>query len=246
MSLILTDWEAATRRAVSGFWATRSSALDKKSRSGVEDRGERGAVTSGKNMDGFIDLFKSVLTSNGLAEAEVHVTRSEQTLPGFFRPTKNWDLLVTYRRTLVAVIELKSHVGPSFGNNFNNRAEEVIGSAHDLWTAYREGAFGTQSPPFVGWFMLVEDSPGSRSPINDRPRHFPVFPEFSKSSYLTRYRLLCQKLVREKLYSAASVIASPRATGKAGDFSDLSPDTSVREFVCALAAHSAKSALSLR
>ena len=38
---------------------------------------------------------------------------------------------------LLAVIELKSQVGPSFGNNFNNRTEEAIGSAVDFWTAYR-------------------------------------------------------------------------------------------------------------
>ena len=42
------------------------------------------------------------------------------TLPGYFRPTKLWDLLVTYKGQLIAAIELKSHVGPSFGNNFNN------------------------------------------------------------------------------------------------------------------------------
>ena len=33
---------------------------------------------------------------------------------------------------LVAAIEFKSQVGPSFGNNANNRAEEAIGTAHDF------------------------------------------------------------------------------------------------------------------
>ncbi len=59
-------------------------------------------------------------------------------LPGFFRPTKEWDLLVIKDGKLVVAIEAKSQAGPSFGNNFNNRTEEAMGSALDLWTAFRE------------------------------------------------------------------------------------------------------------
>lgn len=73
---------------------------------------------------------------------------------------------------LVAALEFKSHVGPSFGNNFNNRTEEAIGTSHDLWTAYREGAFGKQARPFIGWLMVVEDSSASRSPVKDQSPHF--------------------------------------------------------------------------
>ena len=47
--------------------------------------------------------------------------------------------------------------------NFNNRAEEAIGTGHELWTAYREDAFGKQPQPFVGWLMLVEDVLARRS-----------------------------------------------------------------------------------
>jgi len=41
-------------------------------------------------------------------------------------------MLVINEGRLIAALEFKSHVGPSFGNNFNNRAEEAIGTAHDL------------------------------------------------------------------------------------------------------------------
>ena len=43
-----------------------------------------------------------------------------------------------------AAVELKSQIG-SYGNNFNNRAEESIGSAVDLWTAFRENQFPGQA-----------------------------------------------------------------------------------------------------
>lgn len=131
-------------------------------------------------------------------------------LPGFFRPTKLWDMLVINGGRLVAAIELKSQVGPSFGNNFNNRAEEAIGTGVDVWKAYREEAFDKIPRPFVGWLILVEDSTGSRSPIRDSSPHFSVLREFSGASYAERYNLLCQKLVQEQLYTAASVLLSPR------------------------------------
>lgn len=70
-------------------------------------------------------------------------------LPGYFRPNKKWDLLVVDKNELVIAIEFKSQVGPSFGNNFNNRTEEAMGTALDIWTAYREGVFGAQQAP--GW-----------------------------------------------------------------------------------------------
>src|SRR6185437_16682999 len=98
-------------------------------------------------------LVIELIKVNGLAHADIYQQRSLLTLPGYFRPTKLWDLLVLHQGRLIAAIELKSQIGPSFGNNFNNRAEEAIGTAHDFWTAYRDKAFGEQSRPFIGWMI---------------------------------------------------------------------------------------------
>ncbi len=133
-------------------------------------------------MDGFTALITDIIHKNGLAHAQIHQERSVLTLPGCFRPTKLWDILVMHNGQLIAAIELKSQVGPSFGNNFNNRTEEAIGTAHDLWTAYREGAFGKQPRPFIGWLMLIEDAAGSRSPISRQVAPLPTFKEFNGSS----------------------------------------------------------------
>ena len=150
-----------------------------------------------------------------------------------------------YKGELIAAIELKSQVGPSFGNNFNNRTEEAIGTAHDLWTAYREEAFGKQSRPFVGWLMMVEDAPESRKPVRDVSPHFPVFEEFKSASYLKRYDLLCQRLVKEQLYTTAAIIAAHRSAVDTGDFADLSNMTSLKTFVATLAGHVAAEAARL-
>ena len=237
MSLDLANFEKTAKQAVRDFWINRNSAKQKQQESGKADQGERAGVTAGKNMNGFVNLFRDVIIANGLADENICLKRSVLTLPGYFRPTKQWDMLVMYQGILVAAIELKSQVGPSFGNNFNNRTEEAIGNAHDLWVAYREGAFGKQLRPFVGWFMLAENASGSQSPINDRSPHFAIFPEFEAASYLKRYDLLCQKLIQEQLYSSASLITTPRSSSINGDYKEMSPLTGLRSFVSSLAGH---------
>lgn len=190
-------------------------------------------------MDGFVDLISKLVKSNGLSKAQIHLDKAVLTLPGYFRSTKLWDMLVMQDGQLIAAIEFKSQVG-SFGNNFNNRSEEAIGTAHDFWTAYREGAFGEQPRPFVGWLMLVEDTPRSRASVNNAAPHFPVFPEFENASYLQRYDILCKRLIQENLYTAATVIASET---NQSTYSELSAITSLKGFVGTFAAHIAAASM---
>ncbi|GAB1385064.1 PaeR7I family type II restriction endonuclease [Melaminivora sp.] len=242
MALNLCDFEKKTNAAIKAFWRARDDAKRKQKESGKLDQGERAGVTSGKNMDGFADLVMDLVKANGLPNAQIHQRRAVLTLPGFFRPTKLWDMLVIDNGRLIAALEFKSHVGPSFGNNFNNRTEEAIGTSHDFWTAYRDGAFGQQERPFVGWLMVVEDTKGSRTVIRESSPHFPVFPEFIGTSYLQRYDILCKKLAKEHLYSAAAVIASPRSAVADGAYCEMSPMTGLRTFVASLAGHIATEA----
>jgi hypothetical protein len=239
--LQLSDYQRKASDAVMAFWGNRDKALQKQAELGNADAGTRGAVTAGKNMDGFASLIADLVHGNGLTHARICLNKGLVVLPGYFRPTKQWDLLVLDGKRLIAAIELKSQVG-SFGNNFNNRTEEAIGTAHDLWVAYREGALGDQSKPFVGWLMLVEDHLKSRSPVRDSAPHFPVFAEFQGASYLKRYDLLCQRLIKEQLYTSAAVLASPRAAASDGAFTSLSELTSLTAFVTSFAGHIATEA----
>ena len=116
MALKLCNYEKKAAVAVKAFWGNRENARQRQLDSGKVDAGGRASVTTGKNMDAFIDLIIEVVKANGLAAAEIHQQRAALTLPGYFRPTKLWDLLVIHKGQLVAAIELKSQVGPSFGN----------------------------------------------------------------------------------------------------------------------------------
>jgi hypothetical protein len=203
----LSEYKQKVLGAISFFWTKREAQLA--SKSGV-DTGNRGAVTGGKQLDGFINLFIEVAIENGIPSNWIYTRKS--ILPGYFRPTKNWDvLIISDEKELVAVIELKSHVG-SLGNNFNNRTEEVLGSAVDLWTAYREKVFSDQAAPWVGYLIIVEDSKKSNTPVRISSPHFAVRKEFNDTSYADRYDLLCKKLMRERHYSYASLLLTKNAS----------------------------------
>jgi hypothetical protein len=118
--------------AIAHYWQMRSAQPKKQEKSGKEGQGLRGAVTGGAQMDGFIDIFTVLITWAGIREQCIFRKKAVE-LPGFFRPTKEWDLPFVRKKALIAAIEAKSQVGPSFGKNFNNRTEEAMGSALDLW-----------------------------------------------------------------------------------------------------------------
>lgn len=242
MPIRLLDYEKQARNAVKGFWENRDAAAQKQHRSGKTDQGERAGVTAGKNMNGFVALLAEIVRANGLEDADIQIDGRLLTLPGFFRPSKVWDLLVLHQGRLIAAIECKSQIGPSFGNNANNRAEEAIGTAKDFWTAYREGAFGETPKPFLGILFLLEDAPRSRAPVRCDAPHFPVFPEFLNASYADRYYLLCKKLIQENLYTATSLILSSRNLARTGKYVEVDEMTGLKTFIATLAGHVAAEA----
>lgn len=236
MPLVPDDYDTHVKRAVALYWQTlvRQSKRQKK---GDADRGGRAAVTGGKQMNGFCDLVGWLLAENEMPEASIY-TDAELTLPGFYRPTKKWDMLVVHDGHLVAAIEFKSQRGPSFGNNFNNRAEEAIGTATDLWEAYEKGAFGVERPrPWLGWVMLLEDCEGSTTEVEVDEPHFPVFPEFKGSSYARRYELLLRKLVLQKLFDGSSLLMSTAKGGPRGSYTEPASDLAMKKFLAGLAGH---------
>lgn len=112
MPLDLANYEAKTRKAVKAFWTGRNAASTKQAASGKLDQGQRAAVTGGKNMDGFLSLVTDLVSGNGLKSTDIHLHRKALTLPGFFRPTKLWDMVIMDRGNLVAALEFKSQTPP--------------------------------------------------------------------------------------------------------------------------------------
>jgi hypothetical protein len=233
---VLGNLHGRTREAVAHYWQTRTTQRKKQEDTGKADQGLRSAVTGGAQMDGFIDLLTELISQAGIPLPCIFRKKAVE-LPGYFRPTKEWDLLVVRERKLIAAIEAKSQVGPSFGNNFNNRTEEAMGSALDLWTAFRERAYLDSPQPFVGYFFMLEDCEASNRPVNVQQPHFKVFPEFVGASYMRRYELFCRKLVLERHYTGSAFITSSIKEGIDGVYNTPSDDLSVERFARTLIAH---------
>jgi type II restriction enzyme len=217
------------KQAVESFWVRRESQAERQRQSGRVDAGRRGAVTGGGHLDAIRDVIADVFVSNGIDRSAIRINRGV-VLPGYYRPTKKWDLVVMDDDVLVAAIELKSQVGPSFGNNFNNRSEEAIGNAVDVWRAYEEGTFGDVRP-WLGYAFVLEDDPGSTSPVRLEEATHETERVFDGSSYMDRYGILCERLVKERLYDAAWFVA----TSSRGTVREPKPSLSYRKFAAAIA-----------
>lgn len=222
-------------QAIAHYWLTRQKQSQKQSTSGRSDQGARSAVTGGAQMDGFISLITDLMVEAGAEKSNIYHNKHLE-LPGFFRPTKEWDLLFVKDNQLILALEAKSQVGPSFGNNFNNRTEEAMGSALDLWTAYREGAYNKTIKPWLGYVFLLEDCPESRKPVRVQEPHFKVFPEFVNASYGKRYELFCRKLVRERHYNVAAFLMSDKTGGVKGRYTEPVDDLTFEIFAKSLVA----------
>ena len=205
------EFDAKVQKAVKYYWRKRSGQAGKQRKSGKVDAGRRGEVTGGQHLNAFVRLIFEIGAAAGYKASEMFDGR-EFPIPGYYRPQKNWDLVFAKEGRLVAVIELKSQSG-SFGNNCNNRAEEVLGVSCDFWKAYREKALGTMTAPWVGYFFLLRKSGASTKPVRTRTRKsfLPPMPEFVDSSYLRRYELLFERMMLERDFTAASLLATTGA-----------------------------------
>jgi hypothetical protein len=226
------DLENRIKKAIRYFWMTREGQTLQQEARETHDQGNRGAVTGGKQLDGFLTLIKEILIENNVDENTIFIN-NKLTLPGYYRPSKKWDLLVVDNEELILVIELKSQVGPSFGNNFNNRTEEAMGSALDIWTAFREGVF-KRSNPWLGYLMVLEECNSSSSNVTILSPHFDIMDEFKGSSYIKRYEIFCNKLVLERQYNAACFLTSRRMDAQTGDYYTPDIQLSFNSFIISM------------
>lgn len=120
-----------------------SERLKKAVRSMAEVREEK-TVRADGHLQALGNLIRDIFVAEGFDGDDVLLkTQDEEekkrrkkkrrnlTLPGYFRVTKNWDLLVVEQDVLVAAVEFKS-MSTSSVKNVNNRVEEVLGSGTDL------------------------------------------------------------------------------------------------------------------
>jgi hypothetical protein len=243
------DIDKRLEKAVQSYWDARAKNREKQVQSGRIDAGTRGEVTGGTQMGALEVLVADILCDAGLKKLDIR-TRTALELPGYFRATKKWDLIVVSDGQLVLAMEFKSQAGKSIGNNVNNRSEEAVGSAKDIWIAFREGRFGKSPAPFLGYFFLLEDRSNVRIPVSNKEPYFPVdsvfrgeaqrksrkgVERFEGVSYSKRYELLCRRLVLERLYSSACFIMATNS--ESTRITQPAEDLTFQRFAAALRGH---------
>lgn len=168
-------------------------------------------MTGGQHMNDLVALFYRVALGVGVAPNQIFM-KDRLVLPGFFRATKKWDLLVVRdcsdgSKELVAFVEAKGIAG-SFGNNLNNRTEEAVGSAHDCRRAVETGRIRVAPSFWRGYLLLMADVEKSRSKVKVLEPHFRVDPALKERSYIERGLELCRRVVADGLYDRSAFIAA--------------------------------------
>ncbi len=161
---------------------------------------------------------KNIYTKNGV--------------PGYYRISKKWDLVVVDDEgSIVAALEYKS-VG-SRADNVNNRIEEAIGSAIDINAAMSEGLLSssTNSYLWTGYLVMMNLTEDAEKERNTTP----IIPQFTyrdvfgkRLSYMERMKIFLLAAVEKGLYTKSSLVLARDPNRLKGDIAYIpysSPET---------------------
>ncbi|MFV0524098.1 MAG: PaeR7I family type II restriction endonuclease [Acidimicrobiales bacterium] len=100
--------------------------------------------------------------------------------------------------------------GSSLANNFNNRVEEAIGQAADVWKSHERGLLISGLRPWVGYLMIVEETNKTTDPkhlLSGKavPDGMKIDPVFNGMSYAERYAMAFKRLDQERMLDATCV-----------------------------------------
>src|SRR5205823_7369121 len=112
---------------------------------------------------------------------------------------------------------------------------EALGNATDFWAAYREGAFKPSQRPWLGYLLMLEETTASLRPtkrITIKP--YSVDEMFQERSYAKRYELVCERLVRDRLYDAACFFTPNVMGGKGAGYSEPKDELGNRNFAVSI------------
>ncbi|MFZ4774885.1 MAG: PaeR7I family type II restriction endonuclease [Terrimicrobiaceae bacterium] len=230
--------EERLREALHFFW--RGDPVGRRKSFGNPDQDNQNGIEEGEDFAGFRDMIVDVVRQYGPEGCELHQGK-DCILPGFFQQTSQWDMVISFQGRLLAAIDLRFLCAPAFEKQIYNCCEDAIQKGYDFREAQGAAIFGHGASPFLGYFILVEDAPGSREPVKDKAALLPTDQVFHASSRQQRMSILCERMAQEQLYSCASVLVASREV-ESGAHSDLSNQTSFRLLLSRLAGHLASEA----
>ena len=208
----LPDYGERVIAAVADYWNARRSQAERSREQGVLNTGIRAEVTGGRHLDALQTLVVSVFVEAGIPAHLIDVRK--RPIAGYFRRDKSWDIVVMVADRVVGIIELKSMAGTQPGQNYNNRTDEALGQAIDVWKAVEREIIDSPLRPWLGYFMLLEDNPSFNTPVKGRRPVWKPDAVFDNSSYADRYAIFFERMVRERLLDAACLILGDKESGE--------------------------------
>jgi Restriction endonuclease XhoI len=202
--------EKSVQAALDGWITARIEQKARSTAGGSAQQGNRAAVVGGKHLDGVNALIADRIMDIAGPGLEFRVNRAA-TLPGFYRPTKSWDLVVVRAGTPVLAVEYKSMVG-SEGKNLNNRADEIFGMAEDLRQAEIHGLLPKNMKRAYVFIMGITSK--STEPVGAKTQIGTVDPIFDGASYLERAALMCERMRETGLFNLVWMIGVDETTRK--------------------------------
>jgi hypothetical protein len=189
----------------------RQSQVKRSRESGVLNTGIRAEVTGGRHLDALQELVVSVFVDAGIPAHLIDVKK--RPIAGYFRRDKSWDVVVMVADRVVGIIELKSMAGNSPGQNYNNRTDEALGQALDVWKAVEREIIDSPMRPWLGYFMLLEDNDAFNTTVKARRPVWDPDAVFEGATYADRYVIFFERMVRERLLDAACLLMGDKESG---------------------------------
>jgi len=203
---------ADLKLAMAGYWNVKDRQATSAALLGSTAEGTSKSVRAAGHFIPIAALLARFFLDAGYLPSSIGTSRPWVVLPGVFRPTKQWDLVVIHRGVLVAAIELKGIGGDekSIGKNYNNRVEEALGNSIDVGRANDAALVGPEKP-WLGYFFVMQDNASSREPKQPMNGILPADPIWRGLSHQERFGLTAQRLLNEKLYEAVCYVVSSAA-----------------------------------
>lgn len=185
------------------FWSEKGRAVERSRIDGTVGHGTQ--ARDARHMRRLARFVRQMFIDAGLDESDVIV---DGVIPGYYRRSKNWDVVALHKGHLVGVVELKSQVG-SEGNNGNNRIEEALGNSFDAhFTQEMTGVFGNLSM-WRAFCMVFGSDMSTAAPIRISKR--PLFefdPAFVPMTYGSQLVVMTERMMQTGVYDAAWLVTS--------------------------------------
>ncbi|MGH3416358.1 MAG: PaeR7I family type II restriction endonuclease [Actinocrinis sp.] len=185
-------------------WVDVKRQQEEKSKAGGKaQQGRRSSVTGGAHLDGLNKLVVEQIERAGMTGLTFRANK-KATVPGYYRPSKAWDLAVLKDDLPLLVVEYKSMYG-SEGNNLNNRFDEVFGVAEDVRQAMEHGLLPQSL--LRAYVFVMGMTPKSTASVKIGKVIGKADPEFTDASYLDRAAIMCRRLHETGLYHMTWAVA---------------------------------------